>query len=500
MQVTPNDDPALAFRLGVPGDWASAKRAEPALEKSLAPQGLGSFASSAEPGSPVVSVSVTRFPFEVPVDAWVRHTLAQQGYTLVAGRYFPGPNSIFYDATATRGSGDQEEVLRTTAHADGGRVFSVNTLCARRHWDAAKETFWVAHVSFKLLDGTGSSQLEARKQFYAEHPDFRISHPLSWSAEPVKSEWKDVSAGDLRLLDDAGKVLLGYVQVKAQRDSSPSTALPLAALRDEALAKLRKSFNYVSSRPFLPLTEQDDPRGGAVNGWLGGFAGEEKVSENGSDTDVAVRLGFVRRGGVTFSLIGLSAPVRDDTLAAFRTQRAFEIARDTLEPADQTPSPPTPSVVEALAPVAPGPQPEVQAPSLATPPAPSLPDDGPQRPAVKGGAAAKRLSSRVRGGAATISGRLSHESVQQAVRQRFGRIRMCHEQGLIRNGALQGRVEVRFVVGGDGTVSNVSLGERPFLDAETARCVASSFSGLQFQKPEGGVVTVVYPLSLSTEG
>ena len=48
------------------------------------------------------------------------------------------------------------------------------------------------------------------------------------------------------------------------------------------------------------------------------------MRENGADTDVAVRLGFIRRGGSTFSLIALSAPVRDDTLAAFRTQRAFE--------------------------------------------------------------------------------------------------------------------------------------------------------------------------------
>lgn len=335
VQVTPNDDPALAYRLGVPGAWASAKRAEPAVEKPLVPQSLGSFESSAEAGSPVVSVTVTRFPFEIPVDAWVRHTLAQQGYTLVAGRYFPGPNSLFFDATATRGTGEQQEVLRTTAHADGGRVFSVNTLCSRRHWDAAKETFWVAHVSFKLLNGTGSSQMEARKQYYAEQPDFRISHPLSWAAEPVKSDWKDVSAVDLRLLDGAGKVVLGYVQVKAQRESSPPHPLPLTALRDEGLAKLRESFGYVSSRPFLPLSEQDDPRGGAVDGWLGGFAGEEKVSENGSDTDVAVRLGFIRRGGVTFSLVALSAPVRDDTLAAFRTQRAFEIVRDSLELPDR---------------------------------------------------------------------------------------------------------------------------------------------------------------------
>jgi hypothetical protein len=95
-------------------------------------------------------------------------------------------------------------------------------------------------------------------------------------------------------------VVLGYVQVKAQRDSPQSEQLPLAALRDDCLAKLRKSFGYVPSRPFQPLTEQDDLRAEAVDGWLGGFAGEEKVNENGADTDVAVRLGFIRRGGSTF--------------------------------------------------------------------------------------------------------------------------------------------------------------------------------------------------------
>ena len=330
LQVTPNNDAALAYRLGVPGQWSGPQRLDPVAAKPLAPQGLGSFAGSVQPGSPATAVTVTRFPFELPVDAWVRHSLAQQGYTLVAGRYFPGPHSIFYDATATRGSGDAEEVLRTSAHADGGRVFSVNTTSARRHWDAAKETFWVAHVSFELLNGTGSSQLEPWKEVYTKDPAFGVGYPSSWSAEAVKSSRSGVSEVELRLLDGAGKVVLGYVQVRALRDSEQSKQLPLARLRDENIARLRKSFSYVPSRPFVALTEQDDPRGEAVNGWLGGFAGEEKVSENGSETDVAVRLGFLRRGGNTFCLSALSAPVRDDTLAAFRTQRAFEIARDSL--------------------------------------------------------------------------------------------------------------------------------------------------------------------------
>jgi hypothetical protein len=310
----------------VPAQWVFSRHLGPVVEELLLPEGLGFFAGQQEPGSPVIAVTVTRFPFEMPVDAWVKQALAQQGYTLVAGRYFPGPHSIFYDATATRGSGDQEEVLRTSAHADGGRVFSVNTTSARSNWDAAKEIFWVAHVSFQLLNGTGSSQLEPWKEVYTKDPAFGLGYPASWSAEAVNSSTSGISAVDLRLLDGAGKVLLGYVQVRALRDSEQSRQLPLERLRDSNIARLRKSFGYVPSRPFQPLTEQDDPRGEAAEGWLGGFAGEERSG----DSDVAVRLGFLRRGGNTFCFSALSAPVRDDTLAAFRTQRAFEIARDSL--------------------------------------------------------------------------------------------------------------------------------------------------------------------------
>lgn len=74
------------------------------------------------------------------------------------------------------------------------------------------------------------------------------------------------------------------------------------------------------------MTLTDDPRSEVVQGWLGGFAGETKLA----DSDAALRLGYLRLADVTFSLLALSAPVRDDTLAALRTQRAFEIARDTL--------------------------------------------------------------------------------------------------------------------------------------------------------------------------
>jgi hypothetical protein len=74
---------------------------------------------------------------------------------------------------------------------------------------------------------------------------------------------------------------------------------------------------------------------------------------------------------------------------------------------------------------------------------------------------------------------------------------MCYEQGLSRNPNLQGRVSARFVIGRDGSVSNASNGGSDLPDSAVVSCVVSAFYGLSFPQPEGGIVTVVYPIMLS---
>ncbi len=100
-------------------------------------------------------------------------------------------------------------------------------------------------------------------------------------------------------------------------------------------------------------------------------------------------------------------------------------------------------------------------------------------------------------GVSIVSGRLPAEVIQRTVRQNFGRFRQCYELGLRTNPNLQGRVTARFVIGRDGAVSNVSVGGSDLPDAQVASCVASSFYGLSFPSPEGGIVTVSYPILLT---
>jgi hypothetical protein len=97
----------------------------------------------------------------------------------------------------------------------------------------------------------------------------------------------------------------------------------------------------------------------------------------------------------------------------------------------------------------------------------------------------------------TVGGRLPAEVVQRIVRQNFGRFRFCYEKGLALNPSLEGRVAVRFVIDRSGAVSTSSAESGGLPDPAVARCVAQGFLGLSFPPPEGGIVSVTYPLMFS---
>ena len=76
----------------------------------------------------------------------------------------------------------------------------------------------------------------------------------------------------------------------------------------------------------------------------------------------------------------------------------------------------------------------------------------------------------------------------------------CYERGLAKNPSLAGRATVKFVIGRDGSVAVAEDGGSDLQDAGVVACIVKSFADLSFPKPEGGIVTVVYPLVLSPTG
>ena len=97
-----------------------------------------------------------------------------------------------------------------------------------------------------------------------------------------------------------------------------------------------------------------------------------------------------------------------------------------------------------------------------------------------------------------MNGRLPPEVIQRIVRQNFGRFRLCYTNGLRSNPSLQGRVAVKYTIDRDGSVRGTPAdGGSDLPDQSVVQCIIHGFQNLSYPQPEGGIVTVVFPLIFS---
>jgi hypothetical protein len=92
------------------------------------------------------------------------------------------------------------------------------------------------------------------------------------------------------------------------------------------------------------------------------------------------------------------------------------------------------------------------------------------------------------------NGHIEPALIQRVVRGHFDVLRKCYEDGMRRDVNLKGRVVTKFIIDRDGTVSFVADGGSDMPDPKTVDCVVKKFGAFVFPKPEGGAVTVVYPI------
>ncbi len=109
----------------------------------------------------------------------------------------------------------------------------------------------------------------------------------------------------------------------------------------------------------------------------------------------------------------------------------------------------------------------------------------------------KTNAPRLRMGGTSVSGRLPPEVIKRIVRQSFGRFRLCYEKGLRNNPDLEGRVTIAFTIGADGNVVTSTDGGSTMPDSAVKSCVVAGVRGLTFPAPEGGVVTVRFPVTFT---
>jgi hypothetical protein len=119
-------------------------------------------------------------------------------------------------------------------------------------------------------------------------------------------------------------------------------------------------------------------------------------------------------------------------------------------------------------------------------------------PRPLGGLGLKGVAN-LRAGEAPVSGGLPPEVIQQRIRASYSAFRRCYEGGLARDPKLSGRVQVRFVIGHAGQVSDVTDHGSTLPDPEVVACVVDRFKTLEFPAPKETIVTVVYPIQFAPE-
>jgi mono/diheme cytochrome c family protein len=100
----------------------------------------------------------------------------------------------------------------------------------------------------------------------------------------------------------------------------------------------------------------------------------------------------------------------------------------------------------------------------------------------------------------SVNGRLPAAVIQRIVKANFRRFRLCYEAGLRNNPNLAGRVSVKFVIDRKGAVALTADGGSDLPDGGVVSCVVRGFGNLSFPEPEGGMVTVVYPIVFTPDG
>jgi hypothetical protein len=100
-------------------------------------------------------------------------------------------------------------------------------------------------------------------------------------------------------------------------------------------------------------------------------------------------------------------------------------------------------------------------------------------------------------GAGPVEPRLPPVEIQRIIRAHFDTMRACYEDGLRRTAKLRGSVRTRFVIGTEGRVSSTKLDCTTMPDDVAVQCVVDAFAPLQFPRPQGGDVTVLYPIQFN---
>ncbi len=93
-----------------------------------------------------------------------------------------------------------------------------------------------------------------------------------------------------------------------------------------------------------------------------------------------------------------------------------------------------------------------------------------------------------------VAGGLDREVIAQYIKSQLGYILYCYERQLSARPGLQGKVSVKFTIGGDGQVNTQRVNDSTMGDSSVEGCMLSKIAKWKFPAPKGGTqVIVTYP-------
>ena|GEM_PF-5321066 len=96
-----------------------------------------------------------------------------------------------------------------------------------------------------------------------------------------------------------------------------------------------------------------------------------------------------------------------------------------------------------------------------------------------------------------ILGGLEQSQLETVVSKGRAQFRYCYEKAWSQNPTLRGKIDVKFVISQDGSVSKAAIHSSDMDNAVVERCVVRVFKNFRFPKPDGGIVIVRYSLFFS---
>jgi hypothetical protein len=104
-------------------------------------------------------------------------------------------------------------------------------------------------------------------------------------------------------------------------------------------------------------------------------------------------------------------------------------------------------------------------------------------------------------GTPVILGSLDPEIIRRIVREHAGQIKYCYEKELTRTPGIYGKIVMKWVINGEGKVTQSAVAETQMKNSNVEGCLATKIKTWVFPKPKGGGIVVVnYPFVFKQSG